>query len=226
MKIGIIGAGSVGQTVAARLIETGHDVRLGMRSLAEAEMTKPRSYTRTIAEWQAATGGKISTFADAAKHGEVIFNATGGEVTLAALAMAGADNLAGKVLIDVSNPLDFSRGFPPSLLPAYNQGTSLGEAVQQAYPAARVVKAFNTIAASTIANAAAVPGDHDLFIAGNDAGAKHLVSSIAREDFGWKSIVDLGDISGARAMEHVLPLWLRLMQTTGTPAVNIKVVHA
>lgn len=225
MKIGIVGGGSVGQMLAGALIGKGHDVRLGIRNPSPAELDKPRTYARTLTEWSGDTGGQVVSFADAAAHGELVINATGGEVSIAALTQAGAERLAGKVLVDLANPLDFSQGFPPSLLTAYSQGTSLGEQIQKAFPEARVVKAFNTISASVIVDAGKIPGDHDLFIAGNDADAKATVSQIARDAFGWKSIVDLGDITGARATEHLLPFWLRLWQTTGTLGVNIKVVR-
>jgi 8-hydroxy-5-deazaflavin:NADPH oxidoreductase len=225
MKIGIIGGGSVGQTIATKLIANGHDVLLGIRNPTPDELAKERQFAKPLTEWIAATGGKVVTFAEAAKHGEIVFNVTNGDASIAALTMAGAENLDGKVLIDVANPLDFSRGMPPDLLAKYSQFTSLGEEVQKAFPKARVVKAFNTVSAFAMVDAAFVPGDHDLFIAGNDPEAKKTVEGLARKEFGWKSFVDLGDIVGARASEHLLPLWVRLWMIGGSPKVNLKLMR-
>jgi 8-hydroxy-5-deazaflavin:NADPH oxidoreductase len=225
MKVGIIGGGSVGQTIAAKLIANGHDVRLGIRNPSPEELAKERMMAKPLTQWVKETGGKVVTFADAAKHGEIIFNVTHGDASISALTMAGAANLKGKVLIDVANPLDFSQGMPPGLLQKYSHFTSLGEEVQKAFPEARVVKAFNTVSAFAMVDASFVAGDHDLFIAGNDAGAKKAVENLARKEFGWKSIVDLGDIVGARATEHLLPLWVRLWMLGGSPKVNIKLVR-
>jgi 8-hydroxy-5-deazaflavin:NADPH oxidoreductase len=225
MKVGIIGGGSVGQTIAAKLISNGHDVRLGIRNPTPAELAKDRMMAKPLTEWVKETGGKVVTFAEAAKHGDIIFNVTNGDGSISALTMAGAENLKGKVLIDVANPLDFSRGMPPDLLAKYSQFTSLGEETQKAFPDAKVVKAFNTVSAFAMVDASFVPGDHDLFIAGNDADAKKTVENFARKEFGWKSFVDLGDIVGARATEHLLPLWVRLWMIGGSPKVNLKLVR-
>jgi predicted dinucleotide-binding enzyme len=225
MKIGVIGGGSVGQTIAAKLIANGHDVRLGIRNPSPAELAKERSQAKVLTDWIKDTGGIVVSFADAAKHGDVIFSATQGAHAIAALTLAGAANLAGKVLVDISNPLDFSHGMPPSLLPQYGHATSLGEETQKAFPDAKVVKAFNTVSASAMVDASFVPGDHDLLIAGNDAAGKAAVEAIARKEFGWTSVVDLGDIVGARATEHLLPLWVRLWMIGGSPKVNIKLVR-
>jgi 8-hydroxy-5-deazaflavin:NADPH oxidoreductase len=224
MKIAMIGGGSVGQTIAAKLIANGHDVRLGIRNPSKEELAKDRMMAKPLAEWIKETGGKVVSFADAAKHGEIIFSATSGATSIDALKLAGAENLKGKILIDVSNPLDFSKGMPPALLPHYDHYTSLGEETQKAFPDAHVVKAFNTVSAAAMVDASFVPGDHDLFIAGNSAEAKKTVEALARKEFGWKSFVDLGDIVGARATEHLLPLWVRLWMIGGTPKVNIKLV--
>jgi len=221
MKIGIIGGGSVGQTLGAALIAKRHEVVIGIRKTTPDELAKPRNFAATLAEWQTKTGGKVATMAEAAAFAEVIINATNGEASVAALNLAGAANLNGKVLIDVSNPLDFSKGMPPALLPAFAGHTSLGEQIQAAFPQARVVKAFNTITAAVMLNPGLIPGDHDLFISGNDAAAKATVSELAR-NFGWQYIVDLGDIIGARANEAILPVWVRLMMTGG-PMFNIHV---
>lgn len=225
MKIGILGGGSVGQTIGAALASKGHDVVLGIRSVNDGELDRERSMAKPLRQWRTETGAKVATLAEAARHGEIVINGTQGHGSLDALAKAGADALAGKILIDIANPLDFSRGFPPALMAEYATHTSLGEAIQAAFPQTKVVKALNTIAAAVMVDASKVPGDHDLFVSGNDAEAKEKVIALARENFGWKSFVDLGDIAGARATEHLLPIWLRLYATTGSPIVNLKVVR-
>lgn len=224
MKIGILGGGGVGQTLGRALIARGHPVTLGVRSATAETLAAPRANALPLADWQRETGGAVADFAAAAAAADVVFNATQGQHSLAALAAAGAASLAGKVLVDVANPLDFSRGMPPFLAPALAGPTSLGEAIQAAFPAARVVKAFNTIAAAVMVNPALIPGQHDLFLAGNDAAAKETVRGIAA-GFGWVSFVDLGDIAGARASEAILPLWVRLWMTGGSPLVNLRVAR-
>jgi predicted dinucleotide-binding enzyme len=201
VRIGILGTGVVGQTLAGKLRELGHDVVIGSRT--EGEDKRP--------------------FAEAAAHGEVVINATGGVNSLAVLEAAGAENLDGKVLIDVSNPLDFSKGRPPTL--AVCNDDSVGEQIQRAYPGVKVVKALNTVTADVMVDPSLIPGEHSLPIAGNDEGAKAQVSELL-QSFGWpaEAIVDLGDIAGARANEMYMPLWLRLFQSQGTPYVNIHVV--
>lgn len=224
MKIGIIGGGSVGQTLGAKLIANGHDVVIGIRNASQAELDKDRQMAETLTAWRKKTGGKVGIFADAAKHGELLINATSGGASLEALNQAGAANLKGKILIDIANPLDFSKGMPPAVITKYTQGTSVGEEIQAAFPDTHVVKAFNTIAAAVMVQPSLVKGDHDLLISGNDAAAKKTVSDFARKEFGWASIVDLGDIVGARGTEHYLPLWVRLWGATGSPFFNIKIV--
>ena len=221
MKIAMIGGGTVGQTLGAALAANGHDVAIGIRSVTPGELAKPRQNAATLADWQAKTGAKVVTMAQAAAHGEIVFNATSGGASLAALKLAGEANLNGKVLVDVANPLDFSQGMPPFLISQYTGPTSLAEQILAAFPKAKVVKAFNTIAAAVMVNPALIPGDHDLFIAGNDAGAKATVGDLARREFGWKTIVDLGDIVGARGTESLLPIWVRLWGVTGTHLINL-----
>ena len=224
MKIGIIGGGSVGQTLGAKLIANGHDVVISIRNASQAELDKDRQMAETLTAWRKKTGGKVGIFADAAKHGELLINATSGGASLEALNQAGAANLKGKILIDIANPLDFSKGMPPAVITKYTQGSSVGEEIQAAFPDTHVVKAFNTIAAAVMVQPSLVKGDHDLLISGNDAAAKKTVSDFARKEFGWASIVDLGDIVGARGTEHYLPLWVRLWGATGSPFFNIKIV--
>jgi len=214
MRIGILGAGMVGQTLGAALAARGHAVTIGVRAPGPAALSQDRGPAGTLGEWAARTGGRTGSFADAAAHGEIVFNATRGEGSLAALSAAGRDNLAGKVLVDAANPLDFSQGMPPFLIREFSGPTSLGEQIQAAFPATRVVKAFNTVTAAVMVNPALIPGPHDLFIAGNDGEAKAAVADLAR-GFGWREIVDLGDIVGARGMEAILPVWVRIWAVTG-----------
>ncbi len=223
MKISIIGAGSVGQTFAAAFAAKGHDVIIGIRKVNDEELAKPRNWAQPLNEWVKTTKAKVGTFADAAKHGEIVFNVTSGGISIEALNMAGAENLNGKILIDVANPLDFSRGMPPSLYPNLSNTWSLGEEIQKQFPDVKVVKAFNTIAASVMVDASLVKQDHDLFISGNDDAAKATISKLAKEQFGWKNIVDLGDISGSRSQESLLHIWLRLWGVKGTPMFNLHV---
>jgi predicted dinucleotide-binding enzyme len=220
MEIGIIGGGGVAQTFGAALRGLGHTVTLGIRNATLAELDKPRQGGVPLAEWQQKTGGKVASMADAAKA-TLLVNATQGEHSIAALTSAGADNLAGKVLIDLANALDYTRGFPPALNQAYSGHTSLGEQIQGAFPQTRVVKAFNTIAAAVMVNPGLIKGDHDLFIAGNDAAAKAEVTDLARA-LGWSTVLDMGDITAARGTESLLPFWLTLMRAGG-PIVNLHV---
>lgn len=226
MKIGILGTGVVGQTLAAGLDGLGHEVVVGTRDAAEAlARQQPGPYGMPpFSAWHAEHPRvRVAAFAEAARHGEAVINATNGNGALDALRLAGADNLAGKVLVDASNPLDFSRGMPPTLTVCNTD--SLGEQVQAAFPAARVVKALNTVTAALMTHPGLVNGgDHTLFICGNDAGAKSQVTGWLREWFGWRDVLDLGDITSARGMEMYLPLWLRMMGAGGTPMVTVKVV--
>jgi predicted dinucleotide-binding enzyme len=152
----------------------------------------------------------------------MIFNCTAGQASLAALNQAGAENLRGKILVDISNPLDFSRGMPPSLTVVNTD--SLGEQIQRAFPEARVVKSLNTMTAAIMVNPTLVPGYHDVFVSGNDAAAKAEVTALLREGFGWRSVIDLGDITTARGAEMILPLWVMLMGVKGTALFNFRVV--
>lgn len=210
MKIGILGSGIVGATLGSKFVEVGHEVKMGSRE----------SNNEKGAAWVKSVGVRASqgTFADAAVFGELLFNCTSGTGSLAALQAAGAKNLSGKILIDVANPLDFSKGMPPSLTVCNTD--SLGEQIQRAFPDAKVVKALNTLSATVMVNPGLVPGEHNLFICGNDAGAKGRVSDLLRESLGWKSVLDVGDISAARGTEATLLLWVRLYGKFQTPNFN------
>lgn len=216
MKYAVLGTGMVGQAIAGKLASLGHEVTMGSRSADNEAATS----------WAEGTGERAShgTFADAAAAADVIFNCTSGGASLEALLAAGEETLSDKLLVDVANPLDFSQGMPPSL--SVMGDDSLGEQIQRAFPGARVVKALNTINCQVMVDPRRVPGDHDVFICGNDDAAKAEVRELLAT-FGWAdgSILDLGDISAARGTEAYVLLWLRLMGVAGGPDVSIKVVY-
>lgn len=226
MKISILGTGMVGQTIAGKLAEMGHEVVVGTRHVDKTlAHTEPNPYgLPAYSVWQKQHPNvRLAIFSDSAKHGEIVINVTLGSGALEALALAGASNLNGKVLIDTSNPLDYSQGMPPTLF--VNNTDSLGEQIQRAYPLAKVVKTLNTVNASLMVNPRQLAdGDHHIFISGNDAEAKAQVASWLMTWFGWKHIMDLGDISTARGTEMYLPLWLRFWGVLNDPIYNIKVV--
>lgn len=214
MKIAILGTGMVGKAHAAKLASLGHDISIGSRTGDSSE----------LASWANEIDGKvhISTFADAAHDGELIINATAGMHSLKALQQAGADNLKSNILIDIANPLDFSNGMPPTL--SICNTTSLGEQIQEAFPEARVVKALNTVNADIQVNPSKLAGEHDLFICGNDADAKTEVTRLLKEWYGWKNILDIGDITAARGTEMLMPFWLRLYGVFGHANYNYNIV--
>ena len=213
MKIGVLGTGVVGTTIGGKLAQLGHDVKMGART---ANNDKAAAWVK-----QAGKRASQGTFAEAAAFGEMVFNCTNGNASLAALGEAGAKNLDGKVLVDVANPLDFSKGMPPTL--SIVNTDSLGEQIQRAFPGARVVKALNTLNAGLMGNPSALSGETDLLICGNDKSAKAKVTGILH-GFGWKSVIDLGDIGNARGTEMWLALWIRLMGALGTAQFNLKLV--
>jgi hypothetical protein len=215
MKIAVLGTGMVGETIANKLVQLGHEVRMGSRSV---------NNEKALA-WVKQAGAKASqgTFADAAAFGELLFNCTSGSGSLEALHAAGTDNLKGKILVDISNPLDFSKGMPPTLFVASDD--SLGERIQRAFPELKVVKSLNTINCNVMVDPARLPGEHDVFVSGNDAGAKAQVKQVLTEWFGWKRVVDLGDITTSRGTECYLMLWLRMWGALGTPDFNIHIVR-
>ena len=196
----MLGTGVVGTTIAGKLRELGHDVLIGSRTAGEDAVP----------------------FADAAAHGELVFNCTNGNASLEALNAAGAENLAGKVLVDVANALDFSHGRPP--LVGVSTGDSVGEQIQRAFPETKVVKALNTVNANVMIDPSIVPGEHNLFMSGNDEQAKAQVAELL-QTFGWPAerILDLGDITGARGQEMYVALWVRLVGVAGGASFNIRV---
>jgi predicted dinucleotide-binding enzyme len=218
MKIAVFGTGMVGDTIGSRLIELGHLVMMGSRSITNEKALA------FVAKHK--TGASNGTFAEAAMFGEIIFNCTKGEASIDALKAAGSA-IDEKIIVDVSNPLDFSKGMPPSLIPALSNTYSLGEEIQKTFPKAKVVKTLNTMWCGLMVNPNMIGGgDHTNFICGNDAGAKAKVKSLLNE-FGWKdqNILDLGDITNARGSEAVLPIWLRVWSATKNGAFNFKLVQ-
>lgn len=226
MKYGILGSGMVGRAIAARLVELGHDAMLGTR---DVDALMARSEPDMMGNppfpvWHAQNSGvKVGAFSQAAAHGAALFNATNGSGSPAALSQAGADNINGKLLIDLSNPLDFSQGMPPSFF--VSNTDSLGEQIQKAFADAKVVKTLNTTTAALMVNPQQLAGgDHTIFVSGDDASAKAQVAELLRS-FGWRDIIDLGDISTARGPEMLVAHWLRLMGALGTPMFNYKIVR-
>jgi len=216
MRYGVLGTGTVGRVLAGRLVEVGHEVRMGSRT----------ADNDAAAAWAADVGPGAShgTFADAAEFGQTVMNCTAGGASLDALAAAGAENLAGKVLIDVANPLTFETG---RLTLTVCNTDSLGEQIQRAHPEARVVKTLNTMANEVMIHPECVPGAHSVFVSGDDGEAKQLVAGML-ESFGWppEAIVDLGGIETARGPEMYLVLWIEMMQAGGDRAFNINVVRS
>jgi predicted dinucleotide-binding enzyme len=221
MKIGIIGSGIVAQTLGTKLVELGHDVVLGTRDPKKLDESK--NMTGTLREWldRVKNKSRVVTFKDAAAHGELLINATHGQTSVEALQIADVGNVGPKVLIDVANELDFSKGMPPAVLSS--QDRCVAERIQSAFPNLRVVKSLNTIASAVMVNPKSVKdGDHTVFVAGNDQAAKAKVTDLLKS-FGWSDILDLGDVSAARGPEMYMAMWVRLMGALRTPMINIKV---
>ena len=212
MRIAVLGTGAVGRTLAPAFVRLGHEVRVGTRDPAA---------TREREDWTLDV--PLVPYGEVADAAELVVNATNGQVSLDALSEAGADALAGVVLLDVANPLDFSAGFPPTL--TVKDTDSLAEQIQRAYPGARVVKALNTVNAGVMVDPKRVgDGGTTMFLAGDDAEARALVAELLRA-LGWRDIIEFEQLSAARGMEMWLPLWVRLMGRLGTADFNLKIVR-
>ena len=216
MKVSVLGTGMVGEAIASKLVSLGHQVMMGSRN---AGNEKALSWVKA-----AGTNATQGSFSDSAKFGEIVFNCTNGAHALEVLKQAGAANLKGKIVVDISNPLDFSKGMPPTL--SICNDNSLGEEIQKALSESHVVKTLNTLSAPIMVNPAIVNGgNHNIFVSGNDAGSKTKVKEILHS-FGWKPvhIIDLGDITTARGTEQLLPIWIRLMGALNTPMFQFQIV--
>jgi predicted dinucleotide-binding enzyme len=210
MKIGVLGTGSVGQAIATRLAELGHEVTMGARDPANP----------TAAEWASGHGARSGDFREAADGAELVVNATAGSHSPAAVALA--DPAPGTIVLDVSNALDSSTGFPPVLTVPY--GDSVAEQLQRAHPAARVVKALNTMNGDVMVHPELVAGEHDVFVAGDDAAAKAAVTTLLRQA-GWpqRAVFDVGALSAARGLEAGVLFWVTLRMAVGHNRFNLHV---
>lgn len=213
MKIGVLGTGIVGQTIGSKIVQLGHEVMMGSREEANIKATT----------WAKEEGPRASfgTFANAAAFGDILFNCTLGSATLGALRHAGAENLKGKILVDTANPLDYSSEVWTLTI---CNNDSLGEQIQRAFPDTMVVKSLNTMNCNIMVDPRKLSEKTDVFVSGNDIDAKATVVSILRDWFGWRSIIDLGDITTSRSVEMYVILWHTLRNTISSPRFNIKVV--
>jgi len=215
-KIAVFGTGVVGNIIGKKLIQLGYTVMMGSRTA-----TNEKALTWVDANGKNASAG---TFADTASFGEVIFNCTKGEIALEIFEQAGIENFKNKLIIDISNPLDFSKGMPPTLIPEYTNTNSLGEEIQKLLPEANVVKTLNIVNCEVMVDPAKSGGDPTMFISGNNNEAKEKVKGLLNQ-FGWKDIIDLGDITTARGTEMLLPIWLRTYMATGNGYFAFKIIR-
>ena len=227
VQVGILGTGIVGQTLGLKLVQLGHAVMLGTRDSAQLDEPKGRGPdARTLRDWLilTGTGARIGTFRDAAAYGDLVVNALSGAASLAVLRAVGEEHLAGKTLVDLANPIDFTRGFPLTLF--VKDTDSLGEILQRAFPNVRIVKTLNTMTAALMVNPNLVGnGDHTVFLSGNDPAAKAEVADVLRE-LGWQDILDLGDITTARGTEMMLAIGHAVMQALSPAEIAFKVVRS
>jgi predicted dinucleotide-binding enzyme len=218
MKIAILGTGMVGSALGTKLVQKGHEVTMGSRT----------ANNQSAQKWVSPLGERAhsATFRNAATFGEVVISCTGGMHSMEALEAVGPAPLQNKILIDVSNPLQFNKD--GSMILGFCNTDSLGEQIQKAFPRTRVVKALNTVNCDVMVDPSRVPGDHHLFICGNDASAKNEVANYLNNWFGWKleNVLDVGDIAAARGTEMMMPLWMRLFQDViGHPHFNYQIVR-
>ncbi len=217
MKYAVLGTGMVGHSLASKLVDLGHEVRMGARDADNEKATA----------WAAEHGPNAGhgSFADVVGWaGQVIF-AVSGAALLDVAAGLPAEAVAGKTLIDVTNPLDGSAGFPPTLIAELSNTTSAAEALQNRLPGANVVKTLNTMNHKLMVDPSRIAGAHDVFLCGDDDAAKAEVRAMLGE-FGWSDPVDLGPLAAARGTEGVLPFWLRVMASVGNADFNIRIVRA
>ncbi|MEW6402247.1 MAG: NAD(P)-binding domain-containing protein [Chloroflexota bacterium] len=213
MKIGVLGTGVVGQTLASKLVHLGHEVMMGAR---DADNPKAVAWSKDMGGQHALFG----TFANASEFGEIIFNCTLGAASMGALRMAGESNLHGKILVDTSNPLDYSTHLWSLTV---SNTDSLGEQIQREFPHTFVVKSLNTINADVMVNPTRLSERSDVFVSGNSQDAKATVTKLLK-DFGWKSVIDLGDITTSRGVEMYVIMWRCFRLHVSSYHFNIKLI--
>lgn len=229
MKIAILGTGMVGQSLAPILAKKGHKVTIGTRDVKKtlANMESHPFGMPSFGNWHKGHSEiPVATFKQAIGDSELLINATNGFSIIDILKDMPAASFDNKVMLDVANALDFSKGMPPRVSITDTPGASIGETIQSAFPKLRVVKSMNTLTSFAMLNPAAVPGgDSTLFMSGNDAAAKATVLELL-QSFGWQDVIDLGDISTAGATELMMPIWLRVWGKLGqTTIFNFKIVR-
>jgi hypothetical protein len=226
MKIGILGTGDVGKSLGAALIRRGHEVVLGTRDVRRKMEEKPtEDAPQPFHEWLSKNKKiRLAPFAEAAAHGEIVMNAVAGHASLEVLAKVKPSDLKEKILIDITNALGPWGEGPIELFVVNND--SLAERIQRAHPNVRLVKALNTVTAHIMVNPAGLAsGDHDVFVAGNDPEARERVARFLREEFGWKTVIDLGDLTAARGLEMMIMVWLKIWAALGTSDFNYRIVR-
>lgn len=211
MRIAVVGTGAVGRTLAGAFARLGHDVAVG---------TRDPGATSARDDWD--TDLPLLAYPDVAHGADLVVNATNGQASVDALGAVGAQALAGRVLLDVANPLDFSAGFPPTLI--VKDTDSLAEQIQRTFPEARVVKSLNTVNCNVMVDPTRAGAESTMFVAGDDPAAREIVRDLLRA-LGWRDVMDLGELSAARGMEMWLPLWLRVMGALGTADFNLRIVR-
>ena len=224
MKLAVLGTGMVGRTIAAKLASAGHDIALGTRD-PDASLARQPGNGTSLKDWLALNPDiGLMRMDEAAAFGDMLFAVMAGDAAVNALGEIGTDVIGDKIVVDITNPLDFSHGIPPSLF--ISNTDSLAEAIQRALPRARIVKTLNTVNANVMVEPALVAdGDHTMFVCGNDPEARAEIAQFLKSEFGWKDVMDLGDLTAARGMEASLHLWLKLWASIGSLSFSIKVVR-
>jgi predicted dinucleotide-binding enzyme len=225
MKITVLGSGMVGQVLASKFVELGHEVWMATR---DPEATRARTDPNpmsgiSFAAWYAKNPDvSLCSFAEVPEDSDLLINATAGVISLDALEAVGGRKLEGKVLLDLANPLDFSKGMPPTLTVCNTD--SLGEQIQRQYPTSKIVKGLNTLNCQVMVAPEMVPGEHQVFICGDDGEAKEMICGLLNE-MGWPDsrILDLGGIASSRGTEMLMPFWMSLMGSLGTAVMNYKI---
>lgn len=217
MKYAVLGTGMVGHTLATKLASLGHEVRMGARTADNEKAAK----------WAGAKGAHAAhgSFADVAVWADRVIFAVNGANIVEVAEIVGNAAVSDKTVIDVTNPLDMSKGMPPTLIPQLSNTTSAGETLQKKLPDARVVKTLNTMNHEIMVDPARVPGEHDVFLCGDDEAAKKSVVSMLSE-FGWTNPIDLGPLAAARGMEGLMPFWLRMWGVVGNADFNYRIVRS